>query len=616
MGVLSEILGTMGQTIRSVTVGADVERLAWNLAMCLPEDALPELTRLTAGYRWPRQVIGLRIRAIILARQGSDACEQLLAELPNYDEETRYSCLISLAPKLPPHRLEEALGLCRAIEDEVDCLRFLTARIEKGISSERLDRLIKQILATGPAHQASAFADLLQALPREARTSVESLAIESASKLAAPQPRLQAIVRLIPLAEHGRDRLLADAISLSRSFPADQTESQITALAALIPLCSAAQTSDLVDELITCLSRLPGDWKHRPLYHQWVRFTSAAQRARILQDANRTQSPKGRLEVLGSLLPEITEPKRTELAEQALELCEQSPAGDFAIHFKNVLNVLPKRLLSRARVLALRMSQDRSNTGLDVFGRSWLLKLLELCTNPAQRLKLARELIRICQRRRQPESSILAELLPYLPNPSDEQRTVVSLILHDIQQERAFTPIPRLIDMTNVAPFLNEEQVRVAFFSFMERHRENPFNLQGIQGLLSKLPVDLLPAAGDFAIVCTRHSMARDLFVGLSKRLSELSASAQSSLLDRLLTTCATSNRCDLLRALNNIWPILETLGPPELADQTMDALFDAQAAFHDYEEPISSAMSKRERKLSESLMCQEMPNSKQIPSE
>lgn len=586
MSWLRDILKNVGRTVNEVVIGTDVERLAWNLAMALPVDALPELTRALAGHQWARNSIGLRIRAITLARQGSSECEQMLTELSKFDEETRYSCLISLSPVLPVHRLTEALSLCRAIEDEADCLRFLTARISQGFSLERLTRLTEQIQSSAPTAQAALFAGLLQALPAEARAAVEPLAIGALDELAMPQPRLAAILRLVPLAGCARGTLLTEALSLTRSIPAAQAESRLAALADLIPLCPASQSSELVDELIACLPRLTGEWQHRPVYYKWVQYTSAAQRAYLLQEAARTQSPAGLGELLASLLPHMTEPERARSSEQALKLCEKDVLVDCAFHFSDVLHTFPKRLLSRVRGVALRMCQDRSGNALDVMGRAWLLKLVELCTDPAQKLKSARELIRICQRSHRAESSTLIELIPHLPIGSAEQRALIARVMEEFQKPPAIFDMPRLADMNKLAPFLSEEQIRDAFAAFREQQRAAPPGLFGVQGLLAKLPADLLPSAGDFAITCLRRAVGEDLFIGFSKRVTELSADAQSALVNQLLAACATSSRSELLHVLTDSWPILEALGPPELAGQVVDALLDAQAAFVDWVAP------------------------------
>lgn len=586
MDLLSNILKNMARTVNAVAIDTDVERLAWNLAMALPVDALPELTKVLAGHRWTRSSIGMRIRAITFARQGARECEQLLAELSEFDEETRYSCLISLSPVLPVHRLPEALGLCRAIEDESDCLRFLIARIGQGFSCERLARLTEQIQATAPPERAALLVDLLRGLPEGARASVETLAIAALDQLATPQPRLQTLLSLVPLAGCSRSALFTEALSLARSFPAEQAGSQLTALAELIALCPAVQTTELVDEIIACLRRLTGDWQHLPAYYKWVQYTSVAQRAHLLQEAARTQGPAGVSELLASLLPHMTEQERAKSAEQALKLCEKNLLTDCAFRFGDVLHALPKRLLPRARTLALRMCQDRSASTLAIMGRIWLLRLVELCTDPAQKLKLARELVRICQRSHRAETMTLIELIPHLPSQSAEQQALIAQALNELMQPPASSHMPRLIDMSRLVPFLSEAQVRHAFDALKERPLSGSASQFGIQGLVAKLPADLLDAAGDFAITCMRRSVGDELFVGLSKRVKELSTEAQASLLDRLLAACASTNRSELLRALKDIWPILEALGPPELAGQAVDGLLEAQAAFADRPAP------------------------------
>lgn len=580
---LRDAIKAFNKNMGAAFFSTEAERLFFNLTFCLPTEDLPKLASLVAGrsnvYQWLQQKIGARIAV----RLGSTEVDTLFPQLRAFTPKARYASLESLASALSPERLQEALGLCCDIGDGDACRRFLLDRIGTCWTPERIERLLDQL----PAHEAveerrAKLQQLLVALPSDARSQVQPLVHAAVQRLARPQPMLGALLELLPLAGSAQAAYLREALELARLLPCAPLNPLIDSLTTLLPHAPSEIVPELVEQILAAVDGLQGDWHYAASLHSWLHYASFAQRKRLLERARATQTPAGLAYVLEALLPYTTGAERVQCAEQLLRLYETLPTRELSLGLKDVVGVLPESTWPRLRRLALRLTRMPPKSGGPLLGRSLLVSLLKHQPDPAARAGLLIELVRLCREKTVDSLDALVQTIPFLDDRPSEQASMINRVLRILETPSSSLHAGRFYGLEPLLARLSEGQVRRAWVGLLGLVERDLNWAEYLRMLLPRLPIDLLEHAARLAGSAKISTTYRreDLQRSLSSRIGELPLAKRYELAEQVLAGCAAKGRQDLLSMLDASWGILAATAAPDLAGRTVDALFDAVAAF------------------------------------
>lgn len=580
---LRSALRTFNKSMGNAIFSADAERLFLNLTYCLPDEDLPRLGAVAAKHSFGQDWLSEKLRARIAARLRSPEVDVLFSQLRMAEPTVRYACLVSLTPALSSERLQEALGLCYEIGDWDACHRFVVERAKTCAVPELIQRHLARISALNAIEERmSQLEHLLAVLPVEGRALIEPRLHAELMQLRRPQPKLDALLRLLPYSGQAQVRYLSEALELVQQLPDMPAASRIQVLAKLLGHSPPETAPQLVEQVLNALDELQGDWHYDASPASWIGYASFAQRKRLLDRARDTQTPSGLAYVLETLLPHTTGDERLQCAEQLLRLYETLPTSELHLGLKDVVEAMPECTWPRLRKLALRLTRMPPNSLGPLLGRSLLVSLLRHQPDPAARAGLLLDVMRLCRENTEDKLPTLVDIVPFLADRPSEQASIINRILRMLEAPRSFLEAHWFHGLESLVAQLSEGQVRKAWAGLL-RLAEQGMNWEGyLRVLLPRLPLDLLEQAARMAgsARISTELQRQDLLQIISSRIGELPLAKRYELAEQVLAGCAARSRQDLLSMLDASWGILAATAATDLAGRTVDALFDAVAAF------------------------------------